>query len=125
MFEKIFIINIYKYKNKLNINTEIFKNLSQYYCLKYFCVCCSHFSVPFMPPIPGLDKFSGCVDHSHYYRVPDSYTNKTVVVLGASASGRDISLELSTVAKKVGWILILKFFRANILITQQIFKLLI
>ena len=55
-----------------------------------------------MPPIPGLDKFSGCVDHSHYYRVPDSYANKTVVVLGASASGRDISLELSAVAKKVG-----------------------
>ena len=48
-----------------------------------------------------MDKFKGIVTHSHFYRVPEPYKNKNVVVLGARSSGRDIALEVSRVANKV------------------------
>lgn len=54
-----------------------------------------------MPQIKDVDKYKGKQGHSHDYREPSPYKGLTVVVLGASASGLDISLELSTVAKEV------------------------
>ena len=33
--------------------------------------------------------------HSHSYRVPEPYSGQSVVVLGAGASGLDISMELA------------------------------
>ena len=39
--------------------------------------------------------------HSTYYRKPEDFAGKTVVVLGASFSGRDIAIEISRYAKKV------------------------
>ena len=41
------------------------------------------------------------MEHSHRYREPHAYVDRTVLVLGASASGLDISLELAKVAKTV------------------------
>ena len=37
----------------------------------------------------------GTVMHSHSYRVPEPYSGQSVVVLGAGASGVDISMELA------------------------------
>ena len=39
--------------------------------------------------------------HSTYYRKPEDFAGKTVVVLGASFSGMDIAIEISRYAKKV------------------------
>ncbi len=39
--------------------------------------------------------------HSHDYRSPKPFSGKTVAVLGASASGIDIGLEVSTTAERV------------------------
>ncbi|PSS07952.1 Flavin-containing monooxygenase FMO GS-OX-like [Actinidia chinensis var. chinensis] len=39
--------------------------------------------------------------HSHIYRVPDSFHNEVVVVVGSFVSGRDISMELLKVAKEI------------------------
>jgi len=64
-------------------------------------VCNGHYSVPAMPNVEGMEAFSGLIEHSHRYRLPEPYRNKTVVVLGASASGLDISLEIAKVANKV------------------------
>ena len=47
--------------------------------------------------------FQGEITHSHNYRVPDVYKDKTVVCLGAAASGQDLSLDVATVAKKVNY----------------------
>ena len=57
--------------------------------------------MPQIPEIPNINKFQGRVTHSHFYRVPEPYKDRNVIVLGARASGRDIALEVSKVAKKV------------------------
>ncbi|KAI0642999.1 FAD/NAD-P-binding domain-containing protein [Trametes meyenii] len=37
--------------------------------------------------------------HSIYYRLPEKYTNRTVVIIGAGASGRDASLQVGKFAR--------------------------
>lgn len=64
-------------------------------------ICNGHFSEPNIPKIEGIEKYRGETGHSHDYREPSSYVGKSVVVVGAGASGLDISLELSSVADKV------------------------
>eukprot|EP00058_Branchiostoma_floridae_P027215 XP_002612706.1 hypothetical protein BRAFLDRAFT_94990 [Branchiostoma floridae] len=59
------------------------------------------YSVPFTPAIPGTDQFQGRTLHSHDYRVPEPYTGKNVVIMGASTSGIDLCVELSKVAERV------------------------
>ena len=39
--------------------------------------------------------------HSIYYRHPERYTNRTVVIVGAGASGRDAALQVGKVARVV------------------------
>lgn len=39
--------------------------------------------------------------HSHDYRVPEVFSGKNVLVIGAGPSGMDIALEITYVAKKV------------------------
>ncbi|CAK1596581.1 unnamed protein product [Parnassius mnemosyne] len=67
----------------------------------YVFVCNGHYNTPFIPSIPGLKEFKGDVMHSHDYRVPDLFTGKRVLVIGAGPSGMDIALEVTSVAQKV------------------------
>lgn len=67
----------------------------------YVFVCNGHYNTPFIPSIPGLKEFEGDVMHSHDYRVPDIFTNKRVLVVGAGPSGMDIALEVTSVAAHV------------------------
>ncbi|KAI8426007.1 hypothetical protein MSG28_004983 [Choristoneura fumiferana] len=67
----------------------------------YVFVCNGHYNTPFIPNIPGLKEFQGDIMHSHDYRVPDIFTNKRVLVVGAGPSGMDIALEVTTVASRV------------------------
>ena len=78
--------------HKENSETEIFDAVM---------VCNGQFSVPLFPEIPGMDKFKGLQMHSHDYRVPETFEDMNVVVLGAGYSGCDISLELAGKAKEV------------------------
>ncbi len=67
-------------------------------------VCNGHYSVPHIPDLPGMkEHFRGLTMHSHDYRRPDYslFGDKVVAILGAAASGTDISLEVSQVAKRV------------------------
>lgn len=48
------------------------------------------------PPFPG--HFDGTVTHSHYYREPDEYVGKHVLVLGFGNSAMDIAVETSRVS---------------------------
>ncbi|KFM65175.1 Flavin-containing monooxygenase FMO GS-OX-like 2, partial [Stegodyphus mimosarum] len=64
-------------------------------------VCNGHYSVPYIPEIPGLDTFDGLLMHSHDYREESKFQNLKVVVLGAGASGIDIAIEISKVAAEV------------------------
>uniref|UniRef100_UPI0037E8560F uncharacterized protein n=1 Tax=Semicossyphus pulcher TaxID=241346 RepID=UPI0037E8560F len=64
-------------------------------------VCSGHYSDPHIPDIPGIENFKGKVLHSHSYRYPEPFSGQSVVVLGAKASGLDISIELAKVGAQV------------------------
>ncbi|XP_061660350.1 uncharacterized protein LOC133492274 isoform X1 [Syngnathoides biaculeatus] len=64
-------------------------------------VCSGHYSEPNIPALPGIENFKGQVLHSHAYRSAEPFSSRSVVVLGAKASGIDISLELVKVGAQV------------------------
>ncbi|EFO17427.2 hypothetical protein LOAG_11072 [Loa loa] len=65
-------------------------------------LCCGHHTIPYWPePFPGQGKFRGEIIHSHDYREPFSYIDKTVVVIGIGNSSGDIAVDLSRIAKEV------------------------
>ncbi|KAL4631387.1 flavin-containing monooxygenase FMO GS-OX-like 4 isoform X1 [Arapaima gigas] len=64
-------------------------------------ICNGHFFDPYIPAIPGMDKFPGTLMHSHDYRSAEPFAGKSVVVLGAGLSGLDIAMELSGVEAEV------------------------
>lgn len=53
-----------------------------------------------MPVIPGADTFPGAQLHSHNYRTREAFKGQRVVVVGAQASGMDISREIAEVASQ-------------------------
>jgi cation diffusion facilitator CzcD-associated flavoprotein CzcO len=58
-----------------------------------------HFIVPYVPDIPNIqewsEKYPGRISHSKYYRKPENYQGKKVIVVGNSASGADISNQVA------------------------------
>ncbi|KAM7397475.1 hypothetical protein PAMA_005663 [Pampus argenteus] len=64
-------------------------------------VCSGHYSDPHIPDIPGIKNFKGQVLHSHAYRCAEPFSGQSVVVLGARASGLDISMELAKAGAQV------------------------
>ncbi|KAI0484557.1 putative flavin dependent monooxygenase [Xylariaceae sp. FL0804] len=66
-------------------------------------VASGHYNDPFIPDIKGLHEFArvhaGCVSHSKFYRRASEYQNKKVVIVGNSASGVDISAQISSVCQ--------------------------
>lgn len=64
-------------------------------------VCNGHYFEPSVPILKGQSIFQGQQLHSHDYRIPEVFADKTVVVLGAGPSGmllRDINLAFFLVA---------------------------
>ncbi len=64
-------------------------------------VCTGHHVTPLVPTFKDQHKFKGTILHSHSYKKPDGFEDKTVVVVGIGNSGGDAVVELSTVANKV------------------------
>jgi dimethylaniline monooxygenase (N-oxide forming) len=52
------------------------------------------------PSFPGSEDFPGQQIHAHYYRTPDVFEGKRVVVLGIGNSATDIAVEASRSAKE-------------------------
>ncbi|GAA5904869.1 uncharacterized protein JCM6883_004894 [Sporobolomyces salmoneus] len=61
----------------------------------FIIVANGHYSKPFVPWIDGLKSFQGELSHARWYRSPETYENKTVLVVGNSASGYDITREIA------------------------------
>ena len=63
-----------------------------------------HFTVPYIPDIEGLSEWNerhpGCISHAKYFRRPEVFTNKKVIVIGAFASGTDLSQQISLHSQK-------------------------
>lgn len=66
-------------------------------------VCAGHYAEPRIPPLPGDATTTIARAHSHNYRRPDRYRDRTVAVWGGSSSAIDIVLEVAAVARKVVW----------------------
>ncbi|KAM0419084.1 hypothetical protein ACHAPT_012023 [Fusarium lateritium] len=66
-------------------------------------IASGHFNDPFVPNTPGLVEFDkihpGAVLHSKFYRRPNTYADKKVVIIGNSASGVDLKAQVSQVAR--------------------------
>lgn len=66
-------------------------------------ICNGHFNVPFIPDVPGIAEWNkaypGSILHSMFYRRPEDYAGKKVVVVGNSASGVDIGAQIMTACK--------------------------
>jgi cation diffusion facilitator CzcD-associated flavoprotein CzcO len=67
-------------------------------------VASGHYNVPYIPDIRGLQTwdatFSESITHSKYYRNPEPFNGKKVVIVGNSASGLDISSQIVHTCKK-------------------------
>ncbi|CAL5092134.1 unnamed protein product [Urochloa decumbens] len=64
-------------------------------------VAVGQYTRPRLPTINGMDKWSRGQLHSHSYRVPDTFKDQVVVIVGCHESGKDIALELCKVAREV------------------------
>lgn len=62
-------------------------------------VCNGHYTIPFIPKLEGMDQFPGKWSHSHTYR--ESFSGKTVLIIGAGPSGQEIAAELASAGCKV------------------------
>ncbi|KAF1996914.1 flavin-containing monooxygenase [Amniculicola lignicola CBS 123094] len=63
-----------------------------------------HFIVPLIPDVPGIrdwnEQYPGAISHSKYFRRPEEFAGKKVIVVGNSASGLDISSQIATVCQQ-------------------------
>lgn len=64
-------------------------------------VCNGHYHTPMYPDIEGVESFPGLKLHSHDYRKPETFTDKSVLVIGGGPSGMDIALDISKFSEKV------------------------
>ncbi|CAL5034294.1 unnamed protein product [Urochloa decumbens] len=64
-------------------------------------VAVGQFTQPRIPSINGMDKWKRRHLHSHSYRVPDSFQDQVVVIVGCNESGKDLALEIGEVAMEV------------------------
>ncbi|KAK3654178.1 monooxygenase [Elasticomyces elasticus] len=62
-----------------------------------------HFNIPYMPQVRGIEEWSkaypGSITHSKFYRTPEQYAGKKVIVVGNSASGIDIGHQIEQSCK--------------------------
>lgn len=52
-----------------------------------------HYSVPFVPHYPGIERFPGRVMHSHDFRDACEFKGKRLLVVGSSYSAEDLALQ--------------------------------
>ncbi|CAO1939286.1 unnamed protein product [Urochloa humidicola] len=64
-------------------------------------VAVGQYTQPRLPTIKGMEKWSRRQLHSHSYRVPDTFKDQVVVIVGCHESGKEIALELCEVAMEV------------------------
>jgi cation diffusion facilitator CzcD-associated flavoprotein CzcO len=60
-----------------------------------------HYDVPYIPQVSGIEAWNRAwpdhISHSIYYRKPEHFAGKKVVIVGNSASGIDIGAQISNV----------------------------
>lgn len=63
-------------------------------------VASGHYTVPFIPDIPGIrewnKRYPGIISHSKFYSRPQKFADQKVLIVGYAASGRDIAAQVAT-----------------------------
>jgi cation diffusion facilitator CzcD-associated flavoprotein CzcO len=59
------------------------------------------YTKPYIPDIPGRDKFTGTLLHSKDYKTPKDFESKRVMVVGGAYSGAEIAAEIAASATHV------------------------
>jgi hypothetical protein len=66
-------------------------------------VCAGHYTAPFIPDYAGIrqwnEAYPGTIIHSKFWRSPEPYTGKKVIVVGTGASGTDMANQIAMVSK--------------------------
>ncbi|KAE8448842.1 hypothetical protein EG329_008844 [Mollisiaceae sp. DMI_Dod_QoI] len=66
-------------------------------------VATGHYNVPFIPAIWGIDEAVKALphkfEHSKFFRSPDDYVGKKVIVVGGSISAADLVVDLAAIVK--------------------------
>lgn len=80
-----------------------------YWWQEYFdavAVCSGHYSVPFIPDIPGLlemaNAYPGSVEHTKGFRSRDDYKDLNVVIVGGNISAMDAAFDIVDNGKHIG-----------------------
>jgi trimethylamine monooxygenase len=60
----------------------------------YVLAASGHYSVPYVPTYPGVERFPGRVMHSHDFRDACEFDGKRILVVGASYSAEDIAMQV-------------------------------
>ncbi|XP_014291635.1 senecionine N-oxygenase [Halyomorpha halys] len=64
-------------------------------------VCNGHYSLPNYPEVEVKEPFQGLSLHSHYFKTPDIFDNKTVLVIGMGPSAQDITFNIHPNSKQI------------------------
>ncbi|CAG8491143.1 5559_t:CDS:2, partial [Ambispora leptoticha] len=95
------VLRHYEKKNDLESKIECYWREEEFDAV---VVCNGHYNVPYVPEFEGLEEWSkqfpDTLYHSKYFREPNDFIDKTVLVVGSSASGTDISRIIARINKK-------------------------
>ena len=67
----------------------------------FLIIACGFFSEPYIPPIPGLETFTGTISHSSSYSSPDEFKGKNIAIVGGSLSSVEIVDDIATHAASI------------------------
>lgn len=88
------------------LDTQTLGSIGRRTALQYdaLVVASGHFSVPFVPDIPGLVEWNQqrpeSVTHSKFFRKPEEYAGKRTLTLGKGYSGLDIAGQIMPYCKQ-------------------------
>ena len=75
------------------VSEDLEKQTTKTELFDFVVVATGHFSTPNIPDFAGIKTFQGRVMHSHDFRDAREFTNKNVLIVGASYSAEDIGLQ--------------------------------
>ena len=90
-----------------NVTFSDHRNETHYDTFEHLIVASGNDHIPRAPTWPGQDEWLAGGDgtqreiiHSAWYRHPEKYTNKSILIVGSWASGRDVAAETASLVSK-------------------------
>ncbi len=81
-------------------------------------VATGRFSNPYLPPLPGMDTFTGKILHARDFHDPNAYGGQRVMVVGNGPSGGDIAAALANAVPAPQYPILLAI-RSDVLVARK------